>query len=821
VIEFSDILYGKVRIPDWLVPFLTIPEFVRLRGVRLSNVDSFQFKDFAGPSRWEHGIAVAWLALRCAERRNLGQKDRAELALAALLHDVATPPFAHTAEYVLEAFDHEIESQNLLSGRASDGSTISSAVFASQVPQFRTACQQLSKTLGADIDPDRVAEFVVGDGELGFLVHGSVDLDNADNVTRACRYLGIDVDPAVPIWLSEWLACQASAPSDLGSIREPMLAEWLRYRGELYGRFYESTDAELGRQAFLQHLMRQGLKSGLSREALIWNTDERLLFQLEQLEDPQKHLDLPSLRELVQRYRLLEAPTRIAHVELFDDSTLQTIGAPQAAGWIESHLATPYFQPFVSIIRVRHGRASSEPTLFPAAPGMLLLFKLGGPPRELQLPEWLRIASNAALDKNRAVSFAELSKRLLPRITEWSLSKPWAAGSSPRKRSVVSNLQNFGDWSFRLSRNDSLHAYPGTFVHTIPAALIASLGMQGDLVVDPFGGTGQTASEAILQGCTAVSGDMNFVAGLIAKTRLTFLGTRSRVRLRAISMDDIRSCSSASLPEFEFREKWFHEKTLLEIGQIKTYLERRRDVCSKQFLLATLSAVTTSCTGRRGKEHGYFADNTPLERGVTEPPYQDAIGLFLERIERNLRIIEHLYVQIERDGGNIEKVLGRVRVVRADVSTASSETYGLEPHCAGAVITSPPYLCMADYTLGQRLSYQLLFPDEMKDDFACEIGKRRQRFQAEQAQLDYVVGMRRFANLSATILRVGGYLATVLGTPTARNYQGWDATGVLDKILLEHGFEKVWDVWRPINWHRNHGYARLNRERVAVHVLRD
>ena len=66
MIEFSDILYGKISLPDWIVPFLRVPEFVRLRGVRLSNVDSFQFKDFNGPTRWDHCIAVAALAVRCA-----------------------------------------------------------------------------------------------------------------------------------------------------------------------------------------------------------------------------------------------------------------------------------------------------------------------------------------------------------------------------------------------------------------------------------------------------------------------------------------------------------------------------------------------------------------------------------------------------------------------------------------------------------------------------------------------------------------------------------------------------------------------------------
>src|SRR4051794_4791565 len=42
--QFQDLLYGRICLPEWLEPFLKIPEFVRLRGVRLSNVDSIEFK---------------------------------------------------------------------------------------------------------------------------------------------------------------------------------------------------------------------------------------------------------------------------------------------------------------------------------------------------------------------------------------------------------------------------------------------------------------------------------------------------------------------------------------------------------------------------------------------------------------------------------------------------------------------------------------------------------------------------------------------------------------------------------------------------------
>jgi len=566
--------------------------------------------------------------------------------------------------------------------------------------------------------------------------------------------------------------------------------------------------------------MRRALLAGMSRETLIWNTDERLLFQMEHIKESQTTVDAPPLQELVQRYRLLEAPLKIAQVELEDDATLKTIGLPQSVAWIEQHLSTSYFQPIVTVVRARHGRNVRTSTLFPPPAGLLLIFKLGGPPKELYLPNWLRCSSKNKVDLDNQVSVKELSRRLATRIKDWSKEKPWNSYTKPRVHDVTSNLQNYGDWSFRLSRNTSLHSYPGTFVHAIPAALIKALGVQGDIIVDPFGGTGQTTAEAVRLGCQGVSGDVNFVACLAARARLTYLGSRSRDRIREVDKADINSCEPSSLPDFANRDKWFHPDTLIEIGMLKTYIQRRRDPVAKQFLLACLSAMLTSCTGRRGKEHGYFADNTPLEKGKDAPPYQNAVEEFLLRINRNLEIIERLYVQIERDGDDPEKVLDRAKVIRTNVSTSKPEDYGLDYNSAGAIITSPPYLCMADYTLGQRLSYELLHPNEIENDFSAEIGKRRQRFQGEKAKQDYLEGLKYFVTLSSDLLRVGGYVATVLGSPTAIKFKGWDSMKELDILFAEKGFEKIWETWRPINWHRNHGYARLSQERIAVHIFR-
>ncbi|MCX7049901.1 MAG: HD domain-containing protein [Candidatus Sumerlaeota bacterium] len=306
MIEFSDMLYGKIFLPEWLDPFLRIPEFVRLRGVRLSNVDSFQFKDFNGPTRWEHCIAVASLAIRCARKRRISEKQLMHLTLAALFHDIATPPYAHTMEYVIEGFNHEIESWRILRSIPCENSHLDLPIYASQLPQFQNTCKKVSKKLKINIDPDEIARLIIGDGELGFLVNGTIDLDNADNVTRASLHLGIDIDKLVPLQVVDWLATQNSVPLNINEIKEEYIIKWNNYRKQLYYAFFNSSEQELGRQAFLQHLCRKALQVGIPSHQLTWNTDEGFLSLLENFKESESKNNISELRELVQHYRLFE-----------------------------------------------------------------------------------------------------------------------------------------------------------------------------------------------------------------------------------------------------------------------------------------------------------------------------------------------------------------------------------------------------------------------------------------------------------------------------------------------------------------------------------
>jgi HD superfamily phosphohydrolase len=813
--EFRDILYGSIRLPDWLVPFINIPEFVRLRGVRLSNVDSIEFKDFNGPTRWEHSIGAAYLALKFADIKGMQLNDKANLVVAALLHDIGTPPFAHTVEYVLEGFDHEEEAVKLIL----ENETWDHSIFEGSLPQLHKIIKEVKNKFSVSLDLESIAQYIKGEGKYGFLINGSIDIDNIDNLMRACFYLGNNVDRSTAFDLLNWLSSFNSVPTDIKTSNENSVKKWLEYRNLLYGSFFNSSDIELGRQAFLQHLIRRAFNEGLSRKTIIYSTDELLLYSIENYKsiDPTRLQYKNTLKSLVSSYRLLDSTFKFSTILIEDERILQQLLNPLFANWLEVKLSTPTFEPLIIINQRRYEKRDE---LFKSHCGEICIFKLRDPNvKQEQLPEWLK----AELPKNIKGSYLlkECSKIICNKLEKWLEEKPWHSLDSLRKENIISNLNHENDWSFRLSKNRSIHTYPATFVNAIPKTLISALGLKGELIIDPFGGTGQTAEEAIKAGCQAITSDINSIAILATKAKFTYLDKDVRNNLKALKVSDIiKNCPSYK-PNFENIDNWHHPKTIEELCSIMGYINDFQIFEGKQFLTSCFSEIIMSSTDRKGKGTSYFADNTPLQKGKNTPNYQPSIELFLGRIEKNIQIIETFYSQLERSQKDPAEELKRLKIKQIDARKISHIEYDIEKKSAAGIITSPPYLCMVDYSLGQRLSYYWLFPDRLENEFDLEIGSRRKRTNPEKTYFEYMNDISEFIKSTKSILRIDGYFCLVLGQPVAKAFSKRKVIEEIDRIFLNEGFDLVWNKTRPINWHRNHGITSLDNERVSVYILKE
>lgn len=811
--QFRDALYGKIELPDWLSPFLRLPEFARLRGVRLSNVDSWEFKDFGATTRWEHGVATAFLATIATSHARFSRKDRIVTILAALLHDVATPPFAHTLENVLPDFNHEHETSRLLNGELSDYVSGSGyPVYADSPSSFIKTLSALAKHEHISLTASEIAEIIHGEGYLGYLVSGTLDLDNADNVTRGSYLMGLDVDRTVPKSIALWLGGLCEIPLELPKRDESFVKQWLSYKDQYYSLFYFSTQEELARQAFLHHIFRRAWAAGIPRDVLLWNTDAGVLEVIAGHPEQAEHENWPSLRVLVNQYRLLENPFKFMEIEFDDPSLVRHVLQPAFTAWLEHKLSAPFFEPMIFVQKQRTLGKGIQPDLFVSV-GRLLGFKIGDGIQRSHLPDWLRTNISPDIRGDSAL-LANIQIEVKKLIEQAVHTSKWHAPISTETH-VRSSLLRVKDWGFRSSRNELLLPYPGSFVHAIPAALIAALGIRGETIFDPFCGTGQTGAEAIKLGCDTVLGDQSYFATLACNARFTFYPQPQLRRLHSLTIDDLKNAQPIEAPDFPLRDKWHHPDTLLELCQIIGFINDPSFASIADLLRITFAAIVPLCTERKGRQHGWFADNTPLPSGVSQPSYQPALETFIRKLNINIGRLQRFYATFERQDQNVSEALSRSRVFRRDALHSQVHDYGVREGAVAAIITSPPYLCMADYTLGQRLAYQWLAPKEMDQDFRAELAPRRARMR-HSVLSEYLAGMRAFANLAHSALRDDGYLCMVLGEPTARRFEDVKVMEAVDDMLNERGFNLIWETTRTISWHRNHGVERLKNERITV-----
>src|SRR4051812_16739817 len=230
-----DALYGIQTLDHFLADLIEQPEGQRLRDVRLSNINSSTLPGGANISRFEHSIGTALLAGRAARALDLDPVQQHKLILAALLHDVAITPFGHLMEegfaYAEMQYDHEGRLLQILQGEAEHG-TIDYQIFRGQSVGFRKVLAKRAYK-AMRIDPAEVMRIIQGEGRLGPLINGTIDLDNIDNVCRMAYHIGIQYRRG----LSEDLAKVFTVRNDaifLRGERVNVINEWLYLRFRLY-----------------------------------------------------------------------------------------------------------------------------------------------------------------------------------------------------------------------------------------------------------------------------------------------------------------------------------------------------------------------------------------------------------------------------------------------------------------------------------------------------------------------------------------------------------------------------------------------------------
>ena len=297
--DILDPLYDELKLTGIVARLSVVPQVQRLREVSMSNIDSLSFPSIGRISRYEHVLGVAHLASITAESLGLSPLERNTLLAAATLHDVATPAFGHLFEELLKlkfGFDHETQLFQLLGGTGEHLNGYQS-IFAGRTIECRSVFESSNYLL----DYRSVCGSIKGEGRLGKLLHGPIDLDNIDNVYRMAYHMGLPIDRKSPIMLAKAFRLEETGTVALDASSLGYVQDWQGTRENLYQKLMFAPE-DLCLKAMLTQAMEIGLAGAPPYEPVLTVND----WSLTDWELLQRLLSYTPTVEIVRRLRLAD-----------------------------------------------------------------------------------------------------------------------------------------------------------------------------------------------------------------------------------------------------------------------------------------------------------------------------------------------------------------------------------------------------------------------------------------------------------------------------------------------------------------------------------
>lgn len=293
------------------------------------------------------------------------------------------------------------------------------------------------------------------------------------------------------------------------------------------------------------------------------------------------------------------------------------------------------------------------------------------------------------------------------------------------------------DWDYATADTKTethrFHPYPAMMIPQVARRLLKTFGKRGDVVLDPFCGSGTVLVEAKMMGMPAWGIDMNPLALLLTRVKTTPIDAtllqRHALRLLDAYREDFRRIEAdpdiALVPDFFNIEYWFKPEVSRHLSVLKGRIYAIQNPNVREFFLVAFSETVREVSNTRNKEFKLF--RIPPETLAQYNPNVEAV--FFCKVYRNLQGMAEFASKADPEAW--------VRILQEDTRRRTP----IPEASVALIVTSPPYgdsRTTVAYGQFSRLSLQWLglpWEEVRRIDSKLLGGKRRSKHSPFQTPL--------------------------------------------------------------------------------------
>ena len=309
------------------------------------------------------------------------------------------------------------------------------------------------------------------------------------------------------------------------------------------------------------------------------------------------------------------------------------------------------------------------------------------------------------------------------------------------KSLLASDLDFHGQDTAYASHN--FHSFPAKFPPQLPNKFIANLTEPGDTVLDPMMGSGTTVLEAFLSGRYSIGFDIDPMALMITKVKVTALDREQLQQVGKTVLTQAKFALENKRHELKnqlenkwdvntrkFINYWFAQSTQLELLALINEIEQVEENPIKAFLELTFSAIIITKSGgvslaldlahtrpHRAKIVASKAGEIILGQNLLDDP-NPRLKVLTKTLRSPLKEFEKRF---QKNISNLPQ--NRFEGIQPLLQHGDAQKLPLYDNTVDLIVTSPPYAANAiDYMRAHKFSLAWLgYPID-------ELGQKRRRY---------------------------------------------------------------------------------------------